>query len=137
VKRSYGQVAEDDRPQLIAHILKRIERGGTHAVYKPADYSSPTFAGHVCELPLVAEFCIRGGRGELLFEAAAKAKMPTKPLAIMMIQLEETFALQWTLFSNDQLAQIYGWFKPLREMADKQTHSSRGTGGHSGLDFSI
>ncbi|MGB6723573.1 MAG: hypothetical protein WBE72_22430 [Terracidiphilus sp.] len=126
----YGQVAEDDRPELIAHILKRIERGGTYAFNKPADYSFPTFAGHVCELPLVAEFCIRTGKGELLFEAAAKAKVPTKSLAIMMIQLEETFALQWTLFSNDQLAHVYEWLKPLRETADKQTHASRGTKGN-------
>ena len=44
----------------------------------------------------------------------------------MMIQLEETFALQWNLFSNEQLAHVYEWLKPLREMADKQTHSARG-----------
>src|SRR2546429_2500422 len=49
--------------------------------------------------------------------------------SIVMIQLEETFALQWNLFSSDQLAQVYGWLKPLRETADKQTHSSRGTRG--------
>src|SRR6267378_8357048 len=65
--------------------------------------------------------------GEQFSHATAKAKVPTKSLAIMMTQLEETFALQWNLFSSDQLAQVYGWLKPLRETADKQTHSSRGT----------
>ncbi len=53
--------------------------------------------------------------------------MPTRALAIMMIHLEEIFALQWNLFSNDQFRGIYEWLKPLRDMADKQTHSSRGT----------
>jgi hypothetical protein len=125
----YGQIVEDDRPELVAYILNRVERGGTYAFYKPSDYYHPTFEGHVCELPLVAEFCIRVGKGELLFEAAVKAKVPTKSLAIMMIQLEETFALQWNLFSNDQLAHVHEWLTSLREMADKQTHSSRGTKG--------
>jgi hypothetical protein len=125
----YGQVAENNRPKLVAYILKRVERGGTYTVYKPVDYFFPTLVGYVCELPLVAEFCVRTGKGELLFEAAAKAKVPTESLAIMMIQLEETFALQWDLFSNDQLAHVYEWLKPLREIADKQTHASRRTKG--------
>jgi hypothetical protein len=125
----YGQLAVDDRPELLNHILLRIERGGTYAFARPEDYSFPSFEGKVCELPLVAEFCIRTGHGEQLINATAKAKVPTKPLAIMLVQLEETFALQWNLFSDEQLSHVYEWLKPLREMADKQTHSARGTSG--------
>jgi hypothetical protein len=125
----YGQVADDSRRDLVAYILQRVERGGTYTAHRPEQYPFPSFGGNVCELPLVAEFAIRTGYGEQLFAAASKAQIPTKPLAIMMIQLEETFALQWNLFSNDQLAHVYEWLKPLREIADKQTHSARGTPG--------
>jgi hypothetical protein len=125
----YGQLAENDRRELVLHMLKRVERGGTFAYYKPTEYSFPTFNGHICELPLVAEFCVRTANCELLFEAMAKAKVPTRSLAIMAIQLEETFAVQWNLFSNDQLAHVQNWLKPMRDMADKQTHSARGTRG--------
>jgi transposase len=126
---AYGQLAEELRPDLMAYLLRRVERGGTHVFPKPEGYPFPSFASDVSELPLVAEFSIRTGHGELLFQTTAKAKVPTKSLAIMMIQLEETFALQWNLFSSDQLAHVYEWLKPLRETADKQTHSSRGTRG--------
>jgi len=125
----YGQVSEEARPDLIAYILQRVERGGTYVAFKPRDYSFPSFANRVCELPLVAEFSIRTGHGEQLLLATAKVKVPTEPIAIMMIQLEETFALQWNLFSNDQLSHIFERLKPLRDTADKQTHSSRGTRG--------
>ena len=125
----YGQLPEKSRQDLIVYELLRVECGGTHVFPKPKDYSFPSFANYVSELPLVAEFSIRTGHGEQFFQATAKAKFPTTSLAIMMIQLEETFALQWNLFSRDQLARVYGWLKPLRETADKQTHSSRGTPG--------
>jgi hypothetical protein len=125
----YGQLPEQSRLDLVAYILQRVERCCTYVASRPEDYSFPSFANNVCELPLVAEFSIRTGHAEQLLLATTKAKVPTESLAIMMIQLEETFALQWNLFSSDQLAQIYEWLQPLREVADKQTHSSRGTWG--------
>lgn len=124
----YGGIAIEDRPALVNYILRRVERGGTHVVFRADDYF-PNFVGNVCELPLVAEFCTRIGQGEQLLRATAEAKVPTKALAIMMIQLEETFALQWNLFSNEQLSHVYEWLWSLRVMADKQTHSARGTRG--------
>jgi len=125
----YGSVNENERPQLINHILRRVESGGTSAYYKPENYPFPIFSGKVCELPLIAEFCVRTRNVEPFFEATAKPTMPTVPLAIMMMQLEETIALNWDWFSNDQLGRIRKWLAPLREMADRQTHSARGRRG--------
>src|ERR1035438_6258539 len=48
----YGQVAEGVQPEMVAHILTRVERGGRYAFYKPANYYFPAFSGHVCELPM-------------------------------------------------------------------------------------
>jgi hypothetical protein len=55
--------------------------------------------------------------------------MPTVSLAIMMRQLEESIALNWNWFSNNQLGKIRKWLAPLREIADRQTHSARGPRG--------
>ncbi len=125
----YGRVNENERTQLIDYILQRVESGGTHTYYKPENYAFPSFGGKVCELPLVAEFCIRTGNIEPFFAATAKPTMPTDPLAIMMRQLEEIIALNWDWFSNEQLGEIHKWLAPLRKFADRQTHSERGPRG--------
>jgi hypothetical protein len=126
---AYGDVNENDRPHLVGYILHRVESGGTWTCRKPGGYAFPSFAGKVCELPLVAEFCIRTGKIEPFFVMTARPPMPTDPLAIMMMQLEETLALNWNLFSNEQLGKIPRWLAPLREIADRQTHSARGSRG--------
>ena len=51
----YGSISEKDRPQMINYILQRVESGGTRSYYKPENYAFPSFAGMVCELPLVAD----------------------------------------------------------------------------------
>jgi hypothetical protein len=125
----YGSVNENERPRLINHILQRVESGGTRAYYKPENYSFPIFSSKVCELPLIVEFCVRTGNIEPFFEATAKPTMPTVSLAIMMRQLEESIALNWNWFSNNQLGKIHKWLAPLRALADRQTHSARGPRG--------
>ena len=125
----YGSVNENERPQLVDYLLQCVASGGTRTNYKPDNYPFPVFAGAVCELPLVAEFCIRTGNIEPFFVATAKPTMPTYSLAIMMRQLEETIALNWDWFSNEQLREIPKWLAPLRKIADRQTHSARGPRG--------
>ncbi len=114
--------------QLLEHILRRVESGGTGTHYQPEDVF-PRFEALVCELPLVAELCVRTGNIEPLFAATAKPTMPTHALAIMMIQLEETIALNWDVFSNEQLGKLPTWLAPLREIAERQTYVARGLGG--------
>jgi len=125
----YGRVNENERPKLIDFILQRVKSGGTRTYYKPANYEFPSFDGKVCELPLVAEFCIRTANTEPFFAATVNPTLPTVSLAIMMKQLEETIALNWDWFSNEQLGEIRKCLTPLRETADCQTHSARGTRG--------
>lgn len=122
----YGSVDEEERPQMIEYILRRVKSGGTRTYHKPEKYAFPSFGGMVCELPLVVEFCIRTGNIRPFFAATIEPKMPTYPLAIMTVQLEETIALNWDLFSNEELAEIPKWLASLRETADRQTYSARG-----------
>jgi hypothetical protein len=62
--------------------------------------------------------------------AAAKAKVPTPGLALMLMQLEETIALNFTLFDKQELKDMQTWLAPLKERADLQTHSARGSIGN-------
>jgi hypothetical protein len=119
----YGRLTPVERPQLIEYILRRVQSGGTRTYPKPENYV-PSFDGKVCELPLIAEFCIRTGSIEPFFAATAKPPMPTPALAIMMIQVEDTIALNWNWFSNEQLQEIPKWLDPLREIAHRQTYAS-------------
>lgn len=109
----YGSVNEEDRPQMIEYIVHRVENGGTRIYGRPQNYFFPTLSGMVCELPLVAEFCIRTGNIGRFFVATAKPKWPTYQLAIMMMQLEEMIALNWDLFDKEQLGEIPGVVSPL------------------------
>ena len=126
----YRQVNEGERPQLIDHMLMRVEHGGTYSCRRPEDYQFPSFNNRVCELPLIAEFCIRTRNVETFFAATAKPAHPANALAMMVIQLEETIATSWDLFSKAQLGEIPKWLAPLREMADRQTYSALGTTGN-------
>lgn len=125
----YGQMREEDREQMIEFLLHRIDGSPHLGLGNRSDYLFPTFMGKVSELPLIAEFCIRTGNIEVFFAATANVTRPTVPLAIMMMQLEEAVALNWNLFSNEQLGKIMTWLAPMREIADRQTHKSRGSVG--------
>jgi hypothetical protein len=116
----YRSSDEGDRAQLVDHILQRVRSGGTGACPKPQNYTFPTFAGSVCELPLILEFCIRTGNAEPLFRATAVPTMPTNSQAIMLMQLEETVALNWNWFTNEQLGKVPGWLDHLRTAASLQ-----------------
>jgi len=122
----YGRVHEKDRPQLIDYVLQRLRVGGTGTHRQPQNYGFPSYDWEVCELPLVLEFCIRTRNIEPLFAATAKPKMPTPALAIMLIQLEDTIALNWDWFSDDQLQELPTQLASLQEIADRQTYSARG-----------
>lgn len=122
-----SQVGSLDRDAFIEKVLSFVECGGFCS--RTASHHFPQFQGLVSDLPLVAEFLIRNGYSERLFAATAKAKVPTPGLALMMMQLEEMIALNFTLFSTEELRKMRHSLGPMREMADLQTHSARGSVG--------
>ena len=126
----FNQVSQSDRDQFIEKLLTFVESGGVCT--QMAGYHFPKFQGYVSDLPLIAEFCIRNGYTERLFISTTKAKVPTLGLALMMMQLEETIALNFTLFSEQKLKDMQTWLEPLREMAELQTYSARSARGSAG-----
>jgi hypothetical protein len=127
----YLQVSIDDRPSFISSLLAWVAPGPSTRS-KTEGFSFPTFQWKVSALPLIAEFCIRTGHKKELIDAIAASKAPTVGLAIMMIQIEETIALNFNLFGESELEQLPSQLNGLREMAELQTYSARGARGRPG-----
>jgi len=122
----FGQVNPVDRPEFVASILGRVSGGGTF-LFTNSAYPFPKFKGYVCELPLIAEFCVRSGYTEQLFAALTQVTTPTVQIANIVMQLEEAIAFNFNIFSERELEQIPGWLNPLREVAERQRYSASGT----------
>jgi hypothetical protein len=123
--RLFGEVREKDREKFIDEALKLIRNGG-YRVKALNEAHFPTFNSFISDTPLIAEFCIRTGHFKQLLESAAKVERPTDGLALMLRQIEETIALNFDLFSKQQLKQIQQLMKPIREVAALQTGRARG-----------
>jgi hypothetical protein len=120
----FGQVSEGDRDEFIDGILYLIEHGGYTQLH--AEHHFPKFDGLVSELPLIAEFVIRNGYTQNFFSRLGKAVKPTTGLAVLMLQLEDMVSLNFTRLSAKDYSMFPAWLGPVREMADRQTHASRG-----------
>lgn len=92
------------------------------------------FGGRVSDTPLIAEFCVRSGKFRELLAAAAEVPTPTPGLALMLMQLEDIIALNFNVFTEDELREIPGLLAPIGAMASRQTHdASRPRGGRGPL----
>jgi hypothetical protein len=125
----FSQLNDQDRSEFITSILARVESCGTKWYLKSGGLYYPAFKKYVCELPLIAEFCIRTGNTKRLFAALTLCKVPTIALANLMLEVEEAIALNFNFFSEAELESIPAWLLPLREIAERQTYSSKGSVG--------
>jgi len=123
--RLYNGVPGNDRGDFLEAMLMFVKKGG-YVGEAGATYHFPTFQGHISDMPLIAEFCIRTGNTRRLMEAAGAAEKPTNGLALMMMQIEETIGLNFNIFAENELRQLPSWLAPTREMADRQTGGARG-----------
>jgi hypothetical protein len=119
----FKQVREEDREALLAHIIERVKLGDS-ALSDEKGNVFPAFGNKVSELPLVAEFAIRSGYADQLFATAAKATLMSKSLAILLIQLEDTLALNFNLFTDEQLQGLPYYFVGLLQRAESKTSNS-------------
>jgi hypothetical protein len=122
----FSQVEADRRDDFIDKILRLVRQGGR--VVRGRGHF-PNFMGCVSDLPLIAEFCIRTGYKERLFAAAGLLPTPTCGMAMMLMQVEEALTLNFNLFGDGELGKMPEWLAPLKEMAELQTYSARGTPG--------
>src|SRR5690348_16604897 len=60
----FSQVAEDGRSVIFSSVLSRLTRGPGYR--RSSLPMHPSWNGFVSEYPLIAEFCIRNGKGQQL-----------------------------------------------------------------------
>jgi len=120
----FSQLVESDRAAFVSRLLIAV-RKPIPATPSKGGPRFPYFDGKTSPLALVAEFCIRTDHLKDLLAATAEPQMPTASLAIMLKEMEEMIALNFDLFSDGELATIPSGLGQLREIAERQTWSSR------------
>lgn len=107
----FTQIQESERPGFVEAILMRVPKGNTHFdMGKEARF--PSYNRKMSELPLLAEFVIRMGHCQRLVEAINAVQEPTIGLVTLFLQLEDLIALNFTLFSDAELATLANDFTP-------------------------
>jgi hypothetical protein len=114
----FYQTAVTDRAALIASLLTRISDPASVSRARTAR-PLPSWNNFVSELPLVAEFCIRMGYKAELLRAIGESKL-TQGLVVLLLQLEDTIALNFNLFTDDELAQLATTLSHLRAIAHRK-----------------
>ncbi len=116
----YEQIHTDERPQFIGSILTLVRTGTTtNKVVSGARF--PHFLNKTSCLPLVLEFCIRTNNGPVFFEFLQPMKHVHTGVAIMLMQLEETIALNYDHFSQVELEKIPEMLENLHRVAESLT----------------
>lgn len=101
----FGQLAPEDRVDLI-HILTQWLSSRDCCRKSDKDHIYPSYRNMVSEFPLIAEFIVRRGYAKDLFKALSEINNPSIPLVILFLALEDMIALNFTLFSDDELREI-------------------------------
>jgi hypothetical protein len=119
----FSQVADGERAEFVLSLLKLVRTPAAAQLNKLGKF--PCFQHKTSALALLAEFCVRTGYLKELLTATAEPKMPTASLVIMLMEMEEMIALNFNLFSDVELASLPSDLASLREIAHRQTWSSR------------
>jgi hypothetical protein len=101
----FGQLSPEDRTDLI-HILTQWLSGRDCCHKTDKEHVYPSYRNMVSEFPLLGEFLVRRGHAKDLFKALAEINNPTIPLVILFLALEDMIALNFTLFSDEELREI-------------------------------
>jgi len=87
----------------------------------------PSWNGNSSGLGLLAEFCIRTGHSQVFFDSTHQVKAPSTAVAIMVRQIEEIFALNFTIFSEAEVETLPEHLASLRRVAYQQTYWANST----------
>ena len=100
-----GQVREEDRLELLAACLSRISSTASYRHTSREVLGAGQWRRCSSELPLVAEFTARQGGKHLFIDSLRKAA-PSPGLTLLLIQLEEIIALNFTLFNTTEYSAL-------------------------------
>ncbi len=108
------QVSEQDRAFLLGFPLSRIVDAGSFRHSPGKVLGAGQWQRCSSELPLVAEFLIRRGDKQAFISVLHKAA-PSPGLTLLLMQLEEMIALNFTLFTEDE----YGYVRMTMESVER------------------
>jgi hypothetical protein len=99
------QVSETDKLAVFVSLSARISNGRSFS-HKPGPVlGAGSWRRCSSELPLVTEFLVRCGHKTLFMNTLGKAA-PSPGLTLLLLQLEEMIALNFTLFTEEEYARF-------------------------------
>jgi hypothetical protein len=111
------QTAEQSRPAFIDALLSRLSSNRSFRHRTREVKGAGQWQYCASELPLVAEFLVRRGGRSLFIDALGKAAL-SPGLTLMLMQLEEMIALNFTLFTDGEYTQLQKAIKEIRVALD-------------------
>jgi hypothetical protein len=111
-----ARVSETDRPRLMQAIATAI--GGFPGAVKNRAASFPSWRSHSSELPLVAEFLIRNAGRDLFLGALNPGKI-SPGVIVMLVQLSDIIALNFSIFSESEYTLIARALEKLKNAAER------------------
>jgi hypothetical protein len=124
----FEQVSEGDRDAFISTLLELVPSGkSSRESIERARF--PQVSNSVSCFPLLAEFCIRTNFTGALLESLQTIALPQVGVAVMLLQLEETIALNYDIFLESDLKAIPAALDNLYKVAELQTYKTKGPRG--------
>ena len=99
------QVSEQDKPALFSASLSRTSDRGSYRHMGREILGAGQWRRCSSELPLVSEFVVRRGEKHRFINALSRA-IPSPGLTLLLIQVEEMIALNFTLFTDEEYTLI-------------------------------
>jgi hypothetical protein len=99
------QVPAQNRQEWITSLRSRISNARSCRHTSSEVLGAGAWQRCSSELPLVAEFLVRRGDKQLFIPALSEAA-PSPGLTLLLVQIEEMIALNFTLFTNEEYAQL-------------------------------
>ncbi|MGB7434587.1 MAG: hypothetical protein WBR26_09105 [Candidatus Acidiferrum sp.] len=128
----FRQLPEAQRREFIAAFLARIPIARSK---RPPEARFPCYLHQMSELPLVAEFCVRMGYTKELLSALASLDNPNVGVLLMMWELEEMIALNFTLFSKQELSTMIEMLGPFSKTCTKIAATGKAKRTQHGMTF--
>ena len=100
------QVPEQDRAAFFAASLSRSSNRGSYRHTVGGVLYAGEWRRCSSEMPLVAEFVVRRGDKRLLISALRSKAALSPGLTLLLLQLEEMIALNFTLFTDEEYTQL-------------------------------
>jgi hypothetical protein len=114
----FDQVSVQDRPSLFQALVSRINRRECYRDKSGEILRAGQWRQCSSELPLVAEFAVRRGDKAIFFGALRKPAL-SPGLTLLLVQLEEMIALNFTLFTDEEYIELSDAVESIRVEVSK------------------